>query len=183
MSELTIKSYARLLRCSSVVFAVVLSGCSFEGGHSDLHSYIETVKSRPEGTIEPLPPLRTYDAYVYNVTAKRSPFDRPVEVRELVQAGDPKVQPDWSREKEYLESFNLESLRMVGTLDKAGNAWALIKDATGGINRVVEGNFVGRDHGKIVETSPTQIDIIEIVSDGLGGWLRRPRTLKLSEKE
>lgn len=160
-----------------------LSGCSMGGDHGDLQSYIAEVKSRPQGVIEPLPPLRTYDAYVYNVTAKRSPFDAPVEVKEIVQQGDPKVQPDWGREKEYLESFSLDSLAMVGTLDKDGTFWALVRDGVGGINRVTVGNYLGKDHGKIVSVSPTTIDVVEIVSDGLGGWLQRPRTLKLSEKE
>lgn len=163
--------------------AVLMSGCSFGGNHEDLRAFIAEVKSRPQGAIEPLPPLRTYDAYIYNVTAMRSPFDQPVEAKELVRQGDPKVQPDWGREKEYLESFNLDSLSMVGTLKKEGKYWALVKDREGGINRVSVGNYVGKDHGKIVALSQTQIDIVEIVSDGLGGWLQRPRTLKLSEKE
>lgn len=174
---------ARLLQCLCLGLAVSLGGCTLRSGHSDLHAYIAEVESRPSGAIEPLPPLRTYDAYVYNVTAKRSPFDRPVEVREIVQSGDPKVQPDWSREKEYLESFGIDSLRMVGTLNQAGRFWALIRDGGGGINRVSVGNFMGRDHGRVVEITTTQVDLIEIVSDGLGGWLQRPRTLKLSEKE
>jgi type IV pilus assembly protein PilP len=163
--------------------AFVLSGCSLSGTDSDLDEYIAEVKARPEGPIEPLPPLRTYDAYIYNVTALRSPFDAPVEVKEIVQQGDPKVQPDWGREKEYLESYSIDSLAMVGTLDKNGTFWVLVKDGVGGINRVKVGNFIGKDHGKIVSASATQIDLVEIVSDGLGGWLQRPRTLKLSEKE
>lgn len=172
-----------LNRLGYATVVTLLAGCSMGGNHSDLQSYVEEVKARPQGAIEPLPPLRTYDAYVYNVTAKRSPFDAPVEVKEIVQQGDPKVQPDWGREKEYLESFNLDSLTMVGTLNKDGTFWALVKDGVGGINRVTVGNYMGKDHGKIVSASATQLDMVEIVSDGLGGWLQRPRTLKLSEKE
>lgn len=162
---------------------ILASGCSFGGGHDDLRAFIAEVKSRPQGAIEPLPPLRTYDAYIYNVTAERSPFDQPIEAQEIVKQGDPKVQPDWSREKQFLESFNLDSLTMVGTLKKDGRLWALIKDREGGINRVSTGDYMGKDHGKIVATTAAQIDLVEIVSDGLGGWLQRPRTLKLSEKE
>lgn len=167
--------------CSALV--VSTAGCSFGGGNDDLHTYIAEVESRRQSAIEPLPPLRTYDAYIYNVTTKRSPFDPPVEVRQVAKPGDPKVQPVSGREKEYLESFNLDSLSMVGTLDKQGKSWALVKDGLDGINRVTVGNFMGKDHGKIVELSATHIDMVEIVSDGLGGWLQRPRTLKLSEKE
>lgn len=183
MITVALNIFARARVGVSAAALLALAGCSMGGNHGDLQSYIEDVKSKPQGVIEPLPPLRTYDAFVYNVTAKRSPFDAPVEVKEIVQQGDPKVQPDWGREKEYLESFNLDSLSMVGTLNKNGTYWALVKDGVGGINRVTIGNYMGKDHGKIVSASPTQIDLVEIVSDGLGGWLQRPRTLKLSEKE
>lgn len=183
MIRVALKTFARHRVVASLVAVLSVGGCSFGGNHSDLESYIAEIKARPQGAIEPLPPLRTYDAYIYNVTAKRSPFDAPVEVKELVQQGDPKVQPDWNREKEYLESFSLDALTMVGTLTKDGTFWALVKDGVGSINRVKLGNYLGKDHGKIVSASPTQIDLVEIVSDGLGGWLQRPRTLKLSEKE
>jgi type IV pilus assembly protein PilP len=178
-----IKNLARLPVFFSLCGLLPLVGCSFGDNHSDLRSYVDEVKARPQGAIEPLPPLRTYDAYIYNVTAMRSPFDAPIEVKEIVQSTDPKVKPDFGREKEYLETFALDSLSMVGTLQKEGRFWALVKDGVGGINRVTLGNYLGKDHGKIVSASPTQIDLIEIVSDGLGGWLQRPRTLKLSEKE
>lgn len=173
-------------RRSLLVFvstAVVVSGCSLGGRNDDLQQYIAEVKSRPQGTIEPLPPLRTYDAYIYNVTAQRSPFDTPVADPIIPRLGDPEVQPDWNREKEFLESFGVDELSMVGTLEKDGTLWALVKDGSKGINRVKVGNYLGKDHGKIVAASATQLDLIEIVSDGLGGWLKRPRTLKLSEKE
>lgn len=174
------------LRYIAIVVATIvvptMAGCSFGGGHEDLRDFIAEVKSRPQGAIEPLPPLRTYDAYIYNVTAMRSPFDQPIE-QIAIAKGDPKVEPEWGREKEFLESYNLDSLTMVGTLQKQGRFWALIQDREGNINRVSTGNHLGKDHGKIAATSASQIDLVEIVSDGLGGWLQRPRTLKLSEKE
>ncbi len=178
-----IKSPARLRIVLASCGLLTLVGCSFGDDHADLRGYVAEVKAKPQGAIEPLPPLRTYDAYVYNVTAMRSPFDAPVEVKEIVQSTDPKIKPDFGREKEYLETFAFDSLSMVGTLQKDGRFWALVKDGVGGINRVTVGNYLGKDHGKIVSASATQLDLIEIVSDGLGGWLQRPRTLKLSEKE
>ncbi len=165
------------------VLVLVCYGCSLGGSHDDLRAFITEVKGRPQGAIEPLPPLRTYDAYIYNVTAMRSPFNQPEEAIDRPEPGDPKIAPDFRREKEYLESFNLDSLEMVGTLQQDGAFWALIKDAEGAINRATTGEYMGKDHGKIVAATATQIDLIEIVSDGLGGWLQRPRTLKLSEKE
>lgn len=175
---------------SKAVFALFVasllsgvSGCS-SGNHSDLKAFMESVKNKPRGTIEPLPPLRTYDSYVYNVAALRSPFDPPVEVKDVVQQpGNPKLKPDLTRPKEFLESFNIDALTMVGTLEQGGQFWALLRDGNGGINRVGVGSYIGKNHGKVVSATPTKLDVIEIVPDGLGGWLQRPRSLKLSEKE
>ena len=150
--------------------------------HSDLRVYISEVKQRPQGNIEPLPPVRTYDSFIYSATALRSPFNRPVETKVLVGSTNPNVKPDFRRPKDFLESFSLDGLSMVGTMQQKGQLWALVKYADG-IERVTVGNFMGENHGKIISASATQLNLIEIVSDGLGGWVERPRTIKLSEKE
>ncbi|MCB1693939.1 MAG: pilus assembly protein PilP, partial [Pseudomonadales bacterium] len=51
--------------------------------------------------------------------------------------------------------------------------------STGGVHRVQVGDFMGTNWGKIESINDTRIDLTEIVSDGQGGWLRRPRTLEL----
>jgi len=166
-----------------VIFAL-LSACDYGDKNSDLKSYIAEVKARPAGTIEPLPAFRPYEAFVYSAAAMRSPFDLPVDVERRVYAGSGgNVKPDFSREKEYLEEFDLSSLQMVGTLEKGGTLWALIRNKNGEINWVTDGNFLGKNHGKIVETTETKVELVEIVSDGLDGWVERPSVLALSEKE
>ena len=91
------------------------------------------------------------------------------------------VKPDDARAKEFLEQYTFDSLAMVGSIDRAGESWALIKDPEGGIHRVQVGNFLGRNHGKIVEMAGNYLAVVEIVSDGTSdGWVERPRTLELS---
>ena len=89
------------------------------------------------------------------------------------------MEPDEERPKEFLEQFTFDSLKMVGTLSRAGVDWCLIRDPEGGVHRVRVGNFIGRDHGKIVEMTDSFVAVIEIVSDGNEGWIERPRTIKL----
>ena len=73
---------------------------------------------------------------------------------------------------------------MVGTLKRPeGSLFALVQDPDGGLHRVQEGNFMGRNHGKILSVGAVKIDVIEIVSDGQEGWIERPRTIVLNEKE
>ncbi len=72
---------------------------------------------------------------------------------------------------------------MVGTIEKAGKLWALIDNGERDVVPVTIGNYLGLNHGKIITTSPSQIEIMEIVGDGSNGWVERPRIIKLEEKE
>lgn len=173
----------QMIRLAPLFGFVAITGCVSNGDTSDLNSYIVQVKSRPQGTIEPLPPVRTFDPFIYGATALRSPFDEPVVVKAIEGTRNPDVKPDPTRVKDFLESFNLDTLAMVGTLEQNGGLWALIRDPSGGIHRVTVSNYVGKNHGKITSATTAQIDLVEIVGDGLGGWVQRPRTIKLSEKE
>jgi type IV pilus assembly protein PilP len=70
---------------------------------------------------------------------------------------------------------------MVGTLSDDTGRFALITGA-GGVHRVKVGDYLGRNDGKIVSISDSQVDVIEIVPDGEGGWLERPRSISLKER-
>ncbi|MFO6379570.1 type 4a pilus biogenesis lipoprotein PilP, partial [Pseudomonas aeruginosa] len=59
--------------------------------------------------------------------------------------------------------------------------FALVKGA-GGVHRVRVGDYLGRNDGKVVGISEGKIDVIEIVPDGEGNWLERPRSLTLKER-
>jgi len=165
----------------TLVAGALLAGC---GGRefTDLDRFMEEKRARPGGIIAPIPTFKAYEAFSYSATALRSPFDRPIEVREIAQLqAVSAIKPDESRAKEFLEQFTFDSLRMVGTLERGASNWTLIKDPQGGVHRVSMGNFLGRHHGKIVEMTETYVAAIEIVSDGTeDGWVERPRTIKLS---
>lgn len=170
----------------SVVFvslaAFALSGC--EGGYSDLDAFMAEMKARPVGTIKPVPPFKAYKAFTYSAAGMRSPFERPIEVREITRLQmATNVKPDENRAKEYLEQFSIDSLGMVGTLEMGGSLWVLIQDDAGSVHRVRNGNYIGRNHGRIVEASETEISVVEIVSNGANGWVERPRTIKLKNEE
>ncbi len=167
-----------------VAVVAIVAGCSNGGDHQDLRDYIAETKRRPKGQIEPLPSFRPYRSFTYSAMTLRSPFDPPVEEKErMLATPGSTVKPDFNREKEYLEGFSLSSLYMVGTLKKDGILWALINDGEGGVHRVTTGNYLGKNHGKIVAANDGELSVVEIVSDGLEGWLERPRTIKLQEKE
>lgn len=165
----------------ALLFAVALAGCS-GGNYSDLDEFMKEKRAKPGGIIEPIPTFKAYEAFSYSAMALRSPFERPIEVREISQLqAVSAIKPDESRAKEFLEQFTFDSLRMVGTLERGGTDWSLIRDPEGGVHRVKVGNYLGRNHGKIVDMTDTYVQVVEIVSDGTeDGWVERPRTVKLS---
>lgn len=163
-----------------ILMSILLSACG-ASDFSDLDAYMDDKRSRPGGIIAPIPTFKAYEAFSYSATTLRSPFDRPIEVREIAQLqAIAAIKPDEDRAKEFLEQFTFDSLIMVGSLARSGTDWTLIRDPQGGVHRVRLGNFLGRHHGKIVEMTDTYVAVVEIVSDGTeDGWVERPRTIKL----
>lgn len=166
-----------------VSMSVLLVACDSPQQHQDLHDFMAETKRRPQGQIEPLPAFRPYRPFAYSAMTLRSPFEKPVSDEGGTIKGGRTVEPDMTREREYLESFNIAGLTMVGSLTKGGRLQVLINDGQGGVHRVSVGNYLGRNHGKIVAADHSQIEVMEIVSDGASGWVERPKIIKLEEKE
>lgn len=155
-----------------------LTGCS--GDMDDLDRYINEVKSRPGGRIDPLPEITPYEVFTYvaDTDGYRSPF-RP----DTPQSGGPGdgVRPDTDRSREFLEQFPLDTLSMVGTLDVGNTTYGLVQTQDGLIHRVVPGNYLGQNDGRIVAVTDSEIQVVEIVSDGIGGYLEREAAISLSD--
>lgn len=170
-------------RCFKTVLAAaavaVLAGCGSANEHEDLQAFIDEVESRPPGRIEPLPPFEQVAPFAYQASNMRSPFEPPVEIRAPNNPSGPKVEPDPNRPKQYLEQYTVGDLSMVGTLAQENRRYALIQDADGGVHRVSRGDYMGTDNGRILGIEETEIELIEIVPDGTGGWVERSRTVSL----
>lgn len=175
LSEL-MPSLKRLTIVSSALFLGACGGSDV----SDLERFVSDKTERPGGLIEPIPTFTAYEAFAYSAQGMRSPFDRPVEVVQLAALRlRSTVAPDRARAREFLEQFSVDSLMLVGKLKRQGVEWALLRDPSGGIHRVREGNYVGPDHGKVVDVGDDYVAIMEIVTDGTAnGWVERPRTLE-----
>lgn len=158
----------------------VLGGCGGDD-FSDLDAYMNEVRLRPPGKIEPTPTFRAFPTFTYSAANLRSPFSRQLRVDLAGQKqGSRDVKPDPHRVKQYLEGFNIEQFEMVGTIANASGSFALLRGA-GGVHRLKVGDYLGRNDGRIVAISASQVDVVEIVPDGQGAWLERPRTIPLKE--
>jgi len=158
-----------------------LSGCQRDT--SDLQQYIEQVKTRPGGDIEPMPTIEPHDPYLYP-GHERSPFDstviaRPLPAEPVGIAGE--VDIDFDRPREPLESFPLDSLRMVGSLEQEGVRYALIRTPDRTIQTVRPGNYMGQNFGRITDITQREIRLVEVVPDAFGGYMERENSVALSE--
>ncbi len=171
-----------MMRILLIAFAAFLAGCSGTSDIQDLQAFTQEIQAKPRGRIDPLPEFETYSAFVYGASALRSPFEAPVTMDESGRLNSILVEaPDAARPKEALEYFSLNELSLVGTLAKAEqNALSgLIRNQSGSVFRILVGNYIGKNHGKIVAIQESQVDIIEVVPNGSGGWISRPHTLLL----
>lgn len=170
----------------ALCIGVGLSGCGDSSSFKDLDQFMAEVKARPKGKIEPLPEFKAYQAFTYSAANRRSPFEAPEEVKVVMaDAEESDVEPDLNRPKELLETFAITDISMVGTLRRAEdtNLWALVSDGSGGIHRVRPGQYMGKNHGRIIAIQEGRIDLVEIVPNGQGGWVERPRTMSLQEQK
>jgi type IV pilus assembly protein PilP len=158
----------------AALLAGVLVGCS--GRDSDLDRFIEATKKEPGGRVEPLPEVKPYEAYTYNDQELRSPF-----VPGGSGGASAGVRPDSRRNREFLEQFSLDTLKMVGTLNLGGNRYGLVATKDGRVHRVVVGEHMGTNDGKITDITASKIALVEIIPDGLGGYIERPAALGLNE--
>jgi len=160
----------------------VLSGCST--GFDEIKARMDAIRKQPRGRVEPPPEFTPLPSFTYAAHQLRSPFTPPeTEMMIKVRQGDKPVMPDFSLPQEFLEKFNLEALRMRGTLQRPGSVlYGLIEDGEGGVQRVKIGNYVGKNHGRITEITQSQINLIEIVPDGRDGWVERPRSIVMADK-
>lgn len=165
-----------------IVVLLMITACS--EGTSDLEAWVEDVKSRPQKGVDPLPEVIPYKTFLYSRSDHRDPFDDSI-FRPKIGQTEPKhfssITPDTNRVPEYLESFPLDTLRMVGTMKQNNQTWALIKTPDNTIQRVLDGNYLGQNNGKIISITDDNVELAEIVPDEFGGWRERSTSIALSE--
>jgi len=168
-----------LVLAAAVVLA--LSGCQRDT--VDLQQYIQEVKARPGGDIEPMPTVDPHEPYLYP-GHERSPFDSTVIARPLPAplTGIPgEVDVDFDRPRQPLESYPLDSLRMVGSMEQEGVRYALVRTPDRTIQSVTAGNYMGQNFGRIIEVTAQTVRLVEVVPDAFGGYMERENSIALSE--
>jgi type IV pilus assembly protein PilP len=167
----------------SAVMTLTLTACGSDDV-SDLTKFIQEVKARPKGAIQPLPEKKIVESFTFQPEGLRDPF-RAIEKNSdeagLDVSGAGGIRPDTERRKEELEAFSLDSLRMMGTLKDGKGLWGLIQAKDGTVHSVQVGNHMGQNYGKIIRILEDKIELMEIVPDKPGTWREQQATLALAE--
>ena len=162
-----------------ILSATVLSmtGCTDRIGMAE--QAMTDIRNQPAQPIEPPPKAELVEDFVYSASTQRSPFLPP----SLVNVQGPAtsidgVRPDITRVKEPLEQYELSQLVFRGVvISPEGQQYALVQRPDGSVASVRVGNYLGLNDGRIVEITPTQINLIEIVPDSRAGFIEQPQSL------
>jgi len=165
----------------SIIAAVSLGlvGCG-NGQHDDLDQFVRDAGQGMRGKVEPLPEVKPYEPFPYEAFNLSDPF-KPRKLKPSAGGGGG-FQPDLNRRKEPLESFELEKLKMVGTLQQNKVIYALIKAPDNSLYRVKVGNHMGVNFGLITNISEQEVKLTEIIEDSAGDWSEKPNSLTLVEE-
>lgn len=167
-------------RAFAMLVTMLLVGCGGEE-FQDLRDFVANAGADMRGKVEPPPEIKPYEPFTYDNSASiPDPFKpRKPDMKNAGRAGS--NQPDFDRPKEELEEFPLDSMKMVGYLQQANVAYAIIRSSDNKLRRVKTGNYLGQNFGKIVSITETEVRIKEMVQDSAGDWSERESSLQLVE--
>lgn len=186
LNPVTAGGWKGVMVAMAVVATLTLTGCA-DDDMVDLRDFVAQEKAKPAGRIPPLPAFETYVTVPYAAGHLRDPFMPFMEAVDEAgaqgdtQAAQSSVRPPSTHKPEPLEKFPLDALKFVGLLERQGERWAIITAPDKLVHRVKVGNYLGENYGKIVSITETKIELMETVSNGLGGWVERPATLSVVE--
>lgn len=164
-----------------IAASCALVACA-EEDMSDLHAYVAEVKGKTKSPVEPLPEVKVVEPFLFRPNEVRNPFepDEALQQAEEVRV-ETGIRPDTLRAREELESYDLDTLRMVGTVRQSGVVWALVTAKEGTIHRVRVGNYIGKNYGKVVNIMDNKIELVEIFADSSGAWRERKAAVTMAE--
>ena len=163
-----------------ITASIILVGCfGGQGSYQDLDAYMAEMRARPTGKIEPLPEFTPYEIFNYSASGLRSPFEPPVKLALSNEAKNSNIRPDANRQKQFLENFEVDSFTMVGSISNDDGLWGLIR-GDDGVHRVKVGDYLGKNHGRIIHIGDDELRLVEIIPAGPKYWVERPRVLRIT---
>lgn len=167
------------------VAVLPLAGCLSSGG-DDLRQWMSEQRRQTVPRVTPISEPKPYVPLDYTESTALDPFG----IQRLTQAlrrdsasvtsSAALVAPELSRRKEPLESYPLDAMAMVGSLERAGQRVALVR-VDNLLYQVRLGNYLGQNFGRVMNIAEGEVTLREIVQDAAGEWIERSAALQLQE--
>jgi type IV pilus assembly protein PilP len=168
----------------AVMATLLLAGCG-DSDVREVRDWMEQVKRDTRPAVKPLPEPKDFLPYAYGAKEAVDPFDPNKLLGELARAAatsNNPNQPDMQRPRELLETFPLDTMQMVGTMEKDGTRFALLQIERS-LYRVKAGQRIGQNFGVVTHVADDAVAIREVVQDAAGEWTQRTTKLELQIKE
>ena len=172
----------RLVPACAAACLLLLAGCSADT--EELKGWMAQQRLEVKPSVLPLVPPRRFDPAPYTGVRAVEPFSTQkltVAIKQETRQPNSLLSAELNRRKDPLESFPLDSMGMVGSYQRQGQPYALLR-VDNLLYQVKAGDYLGQNYGKIVKITETEIALREIVQDAAGEWIERPGTLQLQEK-
>lgn len=160
-----------------IMLLLALAGCS-SGGGDDLDQWMNDRKAHIHGKVQPLPELKPYVPFIYNADGS---LHDPFSARRAADSNSSGLKPDFSRPKEPLEAFPLESLKFVGFLQQGKKNVALVAAPDNTVYQVKAGNYMGQNFGLVTSLNKDEITVKEMIQDPTGRYVERRVTINPQE--
>jgi type IV pilus assembly protein PilP len=168
----------------AALLSTLLAGCG-DSDVREVRDWMEQVKRDTHPAVKPLPEPKDFLPYAYGAREAVDPFNPNKLLGELARAAaisNNPNQPDLRRPRELLETYPLDTMQMVGTMEKGGTRYALLQ-VDRSLHQVKTGQRIGQNFGVVTHVGEDAVDIREVVQDAAGEWTGRMAKLELQTKE
>ena len=172
----------RLFSAWGLIGTLLLTGCSDD--NDQLRQWMEQQRREVKPNVTPLQAPKKFDPQPYSMAQAVDPFSTQkltVALKQEARQPNSVLSAELNRRKEPLEAYPLDSMSMVGSVNKKGQPFALLRVDTL-LYQVKVGDYLGQNYGRIGRIGETEIALREIVQDAAGEWIERPATLQLQER-
>lgn len=175
-------SLQRLARLIPLAMLGALQGCG-DGGVQEVKQWMDEVRSQTPVKVQKISPPKTFTPFTYGGKDQPDPYS-PAKLDVALARADVKssspIKPDLERRREVLENFPLDTVKMVGTMQKPGLSYALLQ-VDKAVYQIKVGNYVGQNFGIVTRITETEVELKEVVRDAAGEWTERKAKLELQE--
>ncbi len=171
---------SRLMCISLFGVSALLAGCSQD---AEVREWMAQAKRETKVFVPKIAEPKTFAPFAYGRKDSVDPFN-PVKlsaaIAKLRALSGKGIKPDLERRREPLEQYPLDTVKMVGILQKPGMTYAILQ-IDKAVFQAKVGNYVGQNFGMITNITETGVDLKEIVQDASGEWVERKARLELQE--